>query len=676
MAETERGTTERVLALLGMLQRRQIWTGPELAEALGVTVRTVRRDVERLRSLGYLVEASQGLGGGYRLHAGRELPPLMLDDGEATAIAVALLSRAQAGERGAADAALGALTKLHRVLPARLRDQVAALHRAVDFFDGAGDPVDAGALMVLAGACRDRHQVGFGYSRSDHEAPQERRVEPYRLVTSERRWYLLAYDLDRDDWRTFRVDRMSEVAARTWRFAPRQAPDAARFVQEGVTGRAYRRQARFLVDAPAEQVRRQIPARAAVVLARGPRSEVRAGADDLDYVLLHVAMLGHEFEVLEPADLAERAGEVARRLGRAGDRPRRPAPATPAGPDGLALARRYYEEIVAPLLMQRWPGLPHAAARLGSGSDVLGLDDAMSRDHDWGLRLTLLVEDAMAPEVEAYLGETLPDAFLGLPTRFAFSGHTEPAHHIEVASPSRFVIHGLGFDPRGEVSAEDWLSLTGQAVLEIVAGPVFHDGTGEITALRSALRWYPDDLWRHVVAADWARLAEEMPLMSRAGDAGDDLGSRVIAARLVDVAMHLSFTLSRQWMPYAKWRGTMLGRLPGMDGVHQHLRAVLGAAGWRERQECLAGALDLLLERQQEAGLPAPRPATTGFWDRPYRVAREEISAALLAGVSDPAVRALPPGRGSAEQISDNVAVLLDPARRLALVGRTGLADH
>ncbi len=238
-------TTERVLTLLGLLQQRQVWTGPELADRLGVTPRTVRRDVERLRNLGYPVHASKGIGGGYQLGSGQDLPPLLLDDEEAIVTAVALLAGAGGAIASGGDVALRALTKLDQVLPARLRHEVRALSSSVESFGGGRDPVDAASLMTLARACRDEVEVGFDY----RSAP--RRLEPYRLVASDRRWYLLAYDLDRDDWRSFRVDRMSAVVARTWRFRPRAAPDAATYVQEGVASRAYRQQARFLVHAPA-----------------------------------------------------------------------------------------------------------------------------------------------------------------------------------------------------------------------------------------------------------------------------------------------------------------------------------------------------------------------------------------------------------------------------------------
>ncbi|MCZ4124608.1 helix-turn-helix transcriptional regulator [Streptomyces sp. H39-S7] len=313
----ERGTTERVLTLLGLLQQRRVWTGPELADRLGVTPRTVRRDVGRLRTLGYPVHAGQGVGGGYRLGPGQELPPLLLDDQEAIATAVSLLVGAGGAVAGAGDAALRALTKLDQVLPTRLRHEVRALSGSVESFDGGRTPVDPEVLMTLARACRDEVEAGFDYP-SGNEV-RRRRVEPYRLVASDRRWYLFAHDLDRDGWRSFRVDRMTEVSARAWRFRPRAAPDAAAYVQEGVASRVYEHQARFLVHAPADTVRAQIPASAAVVRRRGSgRCEVLSGAADLDAVLMHVLLLGHDFEVLDPPELKSRCHTLAKRLRAAG----------------------------------------------------------------------------------------------------------------------------------------------------------------------------------------------------------------------------------------------------------------------------------------------------------------------------------------------------------------------
>jgi predicted DNA-binding transcriptional regulator YafY len=311
------GTTERVLTLLGLLQQRAVWTGPQLADRLGVTPRTVRRDVERLRTLGYPVQASQGVGGGYQLGPGQHLPPLLLDDEEAIATAVSLLVGAGGAVAGAADAALRALTKLDQVLPTRLRHEVRTLSAAVESFGTDRPPIEPKVLMTLARACRDEVEAGFDYPSGGEV--RRRRVEPYRLVASDRRWYLLAFDLDRDGWRSFRVDRMTGVSARTWRFRPRAAPDAAAYVQESVASRVYPHRARFLVHAPAETVRAQIPASAAVVRPRSDgRCEVRSGAGSLDFVLMHVLLLDHEFEVLDPPGLAERCHVLAQRLLSAG----------------------------------------------------------------------------------------------------------------------------------------------------------------------------------------------------------------------------------------------------------------------------------------------------------------------------------------------------------------------
>ncbi|WP_305785655.1 helix-turn-helix transcriptional regulator [Symbioplanes lichenis] len=307
----ERGTTERVLTLLGLLQQRRVWSGPELAARLGVTARTVRRDVGRLRALGYPVRAGQGTGGGYQLGPGQDLPPLLFDDEEAIATAAALLAGAGGQVAGAGDAALRALTKLDRVLPARLRPDVRALSGAVESFGADGrTPVGPDVLLTLARACRDEVEVGFEYVGRG-----PRHVEPHRLVASERRWYLFAYDLDRLDWRSFRADRMSEVTVGSRHFRPRPGPDPVAYVQESVASRAYRHQARFVVHAPPEVVRAQIPASAAVVRPRPDgECEVLSGGGDLDFVLMHMVLLGHDFTVVDPPELAERCRVLADRL--------------------------------------------------------------------------------------------------------------------------------------------------------------------------------------------------------------------------------------------------------------------------------------------------------------------------------------------------------------------------
>lgn len=382
----------------------------------------------------------------------------------------------------------------------------------------------------------------------------------------------------------------------------------------------------------------------------------------------------------ESSAVSERDSEFDHTHGRRKDRAnydRSPVPDNasmadlPPGTDGRALARRFYSRVVGPLLLARWPRLPHAAGRLGSGSDVLGLDDEVSRDHDWGPRLTLFVDGDMVERVEKLLLDDLPPTFEGLPTRFAFTGQSQAVLAVNVGTASCFTRSRIGVDPRDGMEPFDWLTVTGQAVLEIVAGPVFHDTAGEITDIRKRLEWYPDDVWRYVIASDWARLAEEMPLMSRAGDRGDDLGSRVIAARLVGIAMHLGFMLERQWPPYSKWRGLMFAQLPTMDAVLMAFTATLQAATWRERQASLAIALDELLNVQNARGLPTRPAATVPFWDRPYLHPDDQIIDDLLSTVTNPSLRELHRVRGSIEQQTDNVVLLIDPtARRAATVFR------
>jgi predicted DNA-binding transcriptional regulator YafY len=315
--DAEVGTTERVLRLLGLLQQRPVWTGPELAARLGVTTRSIRRDIERLRSLGYPVNATQGVGGGYQLGAGRALPPLLLDDEEAIATAVSLRLAAGGTVAGASEAAVRTLAKLDQVLPARLRAEVRALHDAIVTLEGGRIEVDADALLSLARACRDTVRVEFGYAGRAQE-PGERRVEPYQLVATGRRWYLLAFDLDRDDWRSFRLDRMSGLRATTWRFRRRDHPDPAAYVQRAVTVAPYRYRARVRVQASAEEVRRATTASTVTV---EPVDEATCllltGSDSLYALALHLGLLGWDFEVLEPAELRQALATLAQRFTRA-----------------------------------------------------------------------------------------------------------------------------------------------------------------------------------------------------------------------------------------------------------------------------------------------------------------------------------------------------------------------
>ncbi|HEY1135374.1 MAG TPA: YafY family protein [Nocardioides sp.] len=310
-------TTERVLRLLGLLQERRTWTGPELAAELGVTDRCVRRDVTRLRDLGYPVNAAQGVGGGYQLGAGTALPPLLLDADEAIATTVSLLLAAGGTVAGAADATLRTLAKLDQVLPPRLRAEVRAMTEATATLDRGGIEVDGAVLMRLAGATRDRVRVRFTYASPRGDAA-ERDVEPSGLVATGRRWYLLAWDTARDDWRTFRVDRMSDLAVTTWRCGHPAHPDPATYVQSSVTSSPYRYVTTARVALPVEEVRGMLSPETATAEpdAEPGWTRVVAGADDLDWVVRRLAEFDAPVELLDPPELREVAAVLAERLGR------------------------------------------------------------------------------------------------------------------------------------------------------------------------------------------------------------------------------------------------------------------------------------------------------------------------------------------------------------------------
>lgn len=318
-------TSARLLKVLSLLQSRRFWKGAELAEALDVTERSVRRDIERLRELGYPVHATAGTGGGYRLGAGKELPPLPLDDDEATAVAVGLRAAAAGPMSGLEEASLRALTKLEQVLPKRLRRRIHALQAVSVQLRDAGPKIDAAVLAVLAGASRDAEQLQFEYSDRTG-APSVRRVEPYRLVHTSFRWYLLAWDLERDAWRTFRVDRIGPRPRVGRRFSPRPLPseDVAAWVSQSVSTEAYSFRARVTIHAPAAVLAQRLSGVAGRIEALDEeRCIVHAGADSLEALAFHLGYLGYEFEVHEPVELAEHLLRLSERLARAGAPPDR-----------------------------------------------------------------------------------------------------------------------------------------------------------------------------------------------------------------------------------------------------------------------------------------------------------------------------------------------------------------
>nr|WP_306366342.1 WYL domain-containing protein [Nocardiopsis sp. CC223A] len=314
-------TSARLLELLSLLQLKRDWTGPELAGRLGVSTRTVRADIGRLRSLGYPVDARPGVAGGYRLAAGTAMPPLLLDDDEAVAVAVGL--GAVATRRlGVEETSLTALAKLEQVLPSRLRRRVEAVREATSVVPGAEPPLDLSVLGAVAAAIRGRERLRFGYTKpGGYEGA--RHTEPQRLVGWGPLWYLLAWDLDRDDWRVFRVDRMVRHTPTGVRFRPRVIPggDAVGYVVERVSRATWRYRARVLVHAPAARVAAKIPVPVDIEVVDGSTCRVELGSDDPDRLALWMAQLDADIEVIDGDELAAAFDRLATRFRRAAGGP-------------------------------------------------------------------------------------------------------------------------------------------------------------------------------------------------------------------------------------------------------------------------------------------------------------------------------------------------------------------
>jgi hypothetical protein len=330
---------------------------------------------------------------------------------------------------------------------------------------------------------------------------------------------------------------------------------------------------------------------------------------------------------------------------------------------GLELARLYYAEVVRPLLDNECPGLEHSAALIGSGSEVLGFDSPRSTDHDWGPRLQIFIADDAADQaglVSAILAARLPAEFRGYPTAFPASGTVFrlSAHWVTVAGLRSWLTGTLGFDPAADINLLDWLSAPTQVLAEVTGGAVFHDGLargasssqpgkggGALTAVRSALAWYPRDIWLYVMACQWQRVGQEEAFPGRCAEAGDDLGSALITARLARDLVRLVLLMQRRYPPYSKWLGSAFARTAAATELAPLLTAAVAAATWPERERNLASAYEAAARLHNAIGVtppldPAARPT---YYDRPYRVIEaERFARALREQISDERVRALP----------------------------------
>lgn len=355
---------------------------------------------------------------------------------------------------------------------------------------------------------------------------------------------------------------------------------------------------------------------------------------------------------------------------------------------GIELSRRFYGDIIAPWLSRVAPDLPHSAALIGYGSELLGFDDEISRDHNWGPRVHLYLDArdfaAHAHRLIADFATVMPETFLGEPAGWRSRPHPAASGPDAVGA----VEHGLEFHTfEGRLQAHaglrslenltalDWLGLPEQSLLAFTAGAVFRDDGGRLEALRKTLAYFPRDVWLYKIACQWRRIAEEQAFVGRAGQAGDDLGSRVIAARLCRDVMAMGFLLERRYAPYPKWFGTGFARLPIASTLTPHLEAALRADAWKERGEALAGAYLALAQWQRAHDIAPFEPVVGPYFDRPFiTINTDDAVASAMAAIADPEIAALPV-IGAIDQVSDLTPLLTDPGKTRAVI-RQVLGDE
>jgi len=342
---------------------------------------------------------------------------------------------------------------------------------------------------------------------------------------------------------------------------------------------------------------------------------------------------------------------------------------------GLKLSQYVYEEAVRPILEKHFPALPYSAALISTGSEVLGFDTPQSMDHDWGPRLMLfLVEadiDTYRPQMEQVLSRELPSSVHGIPLDMAIVLRSDHApdpqtlgnlasHSIRLHTVRGFVRSILKVEFDQEWRASDWLTFPSQHLRSLTRGQVFHDGLGQLTALRAKLIYYPQDVWLYLLAAQWQHIDQEEPFMGRCGQAGDELGSRLVAARLVRDLMRLCFLMERQYAPYIKWLGTAFAQLACADQLTPLLMQVLEASTWEARQKPLCAAYELVAEMHNRLGITEPlSPKVSQFYERPFLVLHaNRFVEAIRSHTTDDEVRALPEHLGSVDQFTDSTDAL------------------
>lgn len=336
---------------------------------------------------------------------------------------------------------------------------------------------------------------------------------------------------------------------------------------------------------------------------------------------------------------------------------------------GLTLSELFYTEAVRPIIERRFPQLVYSAARLGPGSDVLGFDTPRSTDHGWGPMLQVFVSDddhaRYRDAIVRVLSEELPREIHGYSTHFNTFGMETPTegpinHAVNIHTIKAYYQHQLGFDPRSELSVIEWLTTPQQKLRETTSGKVFHDGLDELVAIRERLHYYPHDLWLYLLACQWQRISQEGPFMARSGDVGDEIGSRLLAARLVRDVMNLCFLIERIYAPYTKWFGTAFNRLACAPRLAPMLEGALAGNTWKEREGHLSQAYTAVAEMHNALGVILPQPTEVMlFHERPYLVPHsDDFVEALRAAITDEQVKHLPPHVGAVDQFVDSTDVL------------------
>lgn len=354
---------------------------------------------------------------------------------------------------------------------------------------------------------------------------------------------------------------------------------------------------------------------------------------------------------------------------------------------GLKLCERFYLTQVRPILDEEFPNVRHSAALIGWGSEVLEFDTAISRDHHWGPRLLLFLDSRdyskLKHRISQSLSNNLPYEFMGYSTSF---GKPQPngvrhavritrgpvRHMVQIFTLKSFFEARLKFDPSTKIEVTDWLTFPQQRLLELVSGKVYHDGLGELQKIRSKLKFYPRDVWLYLLAAQWTKISQEEAFVGRTGDVGDELGSQVVAARLVREIMKLAFLMERQYAPYSKWLGTAFSKLKIGKKLIPVLQDVLLAKTWKTRERKLGQAYAILARQHNALKITKPLPTkVTKYYDRPYLVIHGDAFAGCIReAIRDPMVKRITPNVGSIDQFIDSTDVLqqLSVVRRLGVV--------